>query len=310
MRYCEELVRLFKGDPEFEVSIVLDKPYGHPIWGAYYDKEELKQIIKDSGADIVHVNGFTTLGVRQAIIEAHRQGKKVALTPHWHPFHTLGRPVLGKGFFKLIIEHPVRKFVDGIVTFNDEDTQFFKRFNTHCARIPHWMMRNINPTEAARDKRMVLFVGGRLDDSTKGGEHLQSIPEGKYDIHVVGRGEMPLRSDMTLHTDLSDSELFKLYSRAGVVVVPSRYESFSYVTLEALSAGAPLVISDRVRIGDYLRDCTQCAVFNYHDMQGFNEAIDRMAGHTGDVSASLQPFLPQTAHESYREFYRKLMSGD
>lgn len=94
---------------------------------------------------------------------------------------------------------------------------------------------------------MVLFVG--RNDTNKGIEHLYSLPD-NYRVHCVCKGTVK-RNDFILHQNLGDAELACLYRQASVVVVPSRYEAFSLVALEALQYHTPVVISERVRIGDY-----------------------------------------------------------
>lgn len=308
MRYCEQLGNLFKNDNEFEIVLARDLPYPHRLWGAVYNLNELSDVIEKLDCDIVHVNGFATLGVPQAIKIAKNLGKKVVLTPHWHPFWALKHKFLGKWFFNLKIK-PVLKYVDGIVTFNSEDTKFYKSLGRNVYKIPHWMM--VSPSNIYSDikkKNMILFVGGRLNESNKGTDYLYKLPEGEYDIHFVGVGEVPLRSDITVHSHISDEELLDLYKESSLVVVPSRYESFSYVTLEALSTGTPVVISDRVRIGDYLEKCPMCKIFKYGDYNDFIKSVETQIGVNYSVWEYLKPFLPSTAIANYKQLYKEVLS--
>lgn len=308
LRYCKELQNLFKNEGDIEINLIEEMPYQHKFWVAKYNQEELYNTIAESNCDIVHVNGFVTLGVAQVIKTAKQLNKKIVYTPHWHPFETLRRPKLGKWFFKIILENEIRHKVDRIITFNHEDTAFFKRLNNNIHRIPHWINSHAIPQNIKREPDQILFVGGRLNDGNKGMEHIYNIPHGKFDIHIVGFGDVILRDDMTLHRDITDNELFNLYCQSSLVVVPSRYESFSYVSLESLSCGTPIVISDRVRIGDYLTDCPYCRVFRYHDFDDFNNAINMSIGNNGDTSPYLNQFLPQQAKEAYRELYQNVIT--
>lgn len=307
LRYCQELQKIFANNQNnIDVRLIQGMPYQHKFWSAKYDSNELTDAIVKSGCDIVHVNGYATLGVSQVIETAHRLGKKIVYTPHWHPFKTLRRPILGKLFFKIMLEWKIRHWIDKIITFNNEDTLFFKKINPNVSKIPHWINSNSSITKQQKKTNQILFVGGRLNDSNKGTEHLFSIPVNKYDIHIVGSGEIDLRNDMTLHSNISDSELFELYRQSSLVVVPSKYESFSYVSLEALSCGTPIVISDRVRIGDYLNDCDCCRIFKYHDYAGFNKAIDDTIGMNDITDETLEQFSTDNAMKSYLEVYSHL----
>lgn len=308
LRYCKELQFLFQNDTDIDIQLIEEMPYPHRFWVAKYESKELENTIAQSECDIVHVNGFVTLGVSQVISTAKRLNKKVVYTPHWHPFETLRRPFLGKWFFKIILENKIRNKVDKIITFNNEDTGFFQKLNGNISRIPHWINSLATKNEIAKKTNQILFVGGRLNDGNKGIEHIFSIPEGKYSIHIVGNGDVKLRSDMTLHSNISDTELFELYSQSSLVVVPSRYESFSYVSLESLACGTPIVISDRVRIGDYLKGCKSCRVFKYHDFDDFNSAIDETINKEEDTTAFLNQFSSLKAKNSYNELYHTILS--
>ncbi|MCX4288843.1 MAG: glycosyltransferase family 4 protein [Duncaniella sp.] len=308
LRYCNELQRLFQNDKDFDIQLIEEMPYPHKFWVAKYNSKELEETIAQSGCDIVHVNGFVTLGISQVINTAKRLNKKVVYTPHWHPFGTLRRPFLGKCFFKIMLESKIKHKVDRIITFNNEDSAFFKKLNGKVSKIPHWANSLATQRDIKKNANQILFVGGRLNDGNKGIEHIFSIPYRKYNIHIVGNGNVTLRDDMTLHSDITDDELFELYSQSSLVVVPSRYESFSYVSLESLCCGTPIVISDRVRIGDYLKDCPSCRIFKYHDFNDFNDAINDTIGNNNKTIDYLNQFSLQKAKEAYRELYQTVLS--
>ena len=52
----------------------------------------------------------------------------------------------------------------------------------------------------------------------------------------------------------ANQSLAELYRRCEVVVVPSRYEGFGLVPLEAFEAGKPVVASDVPALNEYLAD--------------------------------------------------------
>ncbi|MDX2381539.1 MAG: glycosyltransferase family 4 protein, partial [Acidimicrobiia bacterium] len=56
-----------------------------------------------------------------------------------------------------------------------------------------------------------------------------------------------------------DAELRKLIRRAGCVVIPSLYEPFGLVALEALAAGAPLIVADTGGLSEMI-DGTEAAL--------------------------------------------------
>lgn len=64
------------------------------------------------------------------------------------------------------------------------------------------------------------------------------LPELQTQVDVEGVSDL-----ITLTGFLPDDELRRLLHRAGCVVIPSLYEPFGIVALEALAAGAPLIVA-------------------------------------------------------------------
>jgi glycogen(starch) synthase len=80
----------------------------------------------------------------------------------------------------------------------------------------------------------------------------RAVPESR--LVIVGEGHMRselesiaekenVRDGTTFAGFLSDGELVAVLKRSDVVVVPSRFEPFGIIALEAMAAGAPLVVS-------------------------------------------------------------------
>lgn len=65
------------------------------------------------------------------------------------------------------------------------------------------------------------------------------LPELQSQIDVAGVGDI-----IELPGFLSDNELRAATHRAGCIVIPSLYEPFGVVALEALASGAPLIVAD------------------------------------------------------------------
>lgn len=298
--FCRELYRMFLDDADCRVLPVHDIPQISSIFNYSYDDNTLEQEI--SKADIIHINGYTAWGTRKAIKMAKQMGKKVVYTAHWHPFEYLRRPLAGRLFFNLLLKPVIKRYVDVVTTINNEDTAFFSRFFPNVIRIPHSYSGQPGPSENKK-KNMILFIG-RINDQVKGFEHILSIPEGKYDIHCVGRGTIPVkRHDITQHIDISDDELENLYSKASLVAIPSRYEAFSYVALESMMHGTPVVMSDRVRIGDHLNDTDAYSIFRFGDIADFNEKIDHTIGQKFNITDIYNVFSPKNVKNMYKNVY-------
>lgn len=87
------------------------------------------------------------------------------------------------------------------------------------------------------DARLALFVGRA--EPRKGADIAQRAAElAGFELAVAGARAVPGAAHLGL---LSPEELAWAYSAADCVVFPTRYEACSYVVLEALAAGVPLI---------------------------------------------------------------------
>lgn len=306
--YCNALRNMFAGDDEINILPVENHPMVKGrILKERFAKGVLRDLFNDKGIDVVHINGFASFSVIQAFWYAKKAKKKIVYTAHWHPFQYLNHPFRAKAFFYFILKPLVKRYADAVVTINNEDTAFFKKFHKKVVQIPHWIDTTaLKPMAVEKDPRMVLFVG-RYNDPNKGSEHLSYLPEGKYDIHCVGPCNSNLRSDMTSHVNIPFDELCSLYAKSSLLVVPSRYEAFSYVALEALSYGTPVLLSDRVRIADYLENVEGVDIFTYHDYNDFIEKVTKVVDKVVNKDKVKQIFSSERIKDKYKKLFLSLV---
>lgn len=306
-KYCNALRSMF-ADDNINILPVMNYPMKKgKILKERYVRGVLDQAISNQNVDIIHINGFASFSVVQMFWHAKMAKKKIVYTAHWHPFEYLNHPLRAKLFFYFLLKPLIKWCADVVVTINNEDTAFFKSFHKNVKQIPHWIEENLPSfcPSIEKDPNMVLFVG-RFNDSNKGAEHLLYLPEGKYNIHCVGPCNGELRSDMVSHVNISFEELRALYSKASLLVVPSRYEAFSYVALEALSNDTPVLLSDRVRISDYLKDIRGVNVFQYHNYKDFCNKVNHSIGGKVDIERIKRIFSESIVRSQYRNLFHSL----
>lgn len=304
---CQGLISLFDGDEQIKMLPTIDytrhtDPFIHQYW---LDEKEICASIEEYNPDIVHIHGAYSFTLWVAVKCAKKYGKPIAFSGHFHPFYALKRPLMGKLFFHLITRNVLKK-IDLVFTINNEDSAQMSAYHKNVVKLPHWSKYEDPGTSEQKVKNMILFVG-RLTENNKGIEHLYHLPEGKYEIHLVGRGDVELRSDMVKHVNISDEELKLLYLRASLLVVPSRYEAFSYVSIEALMSNTAVVMSDRVRIADHLNGISGYSIFKYHDYDGFVKAVADTIGRQVDVANVEKAFNPSLIKLAYKTAYLSLV---
>lgn len=303
---CQGLISLFEGDDTIQMLPTIDyTKHKEPIFNqTWLDEKELCNSIEKYNPDVVHVHGAYSFTLPLAIKCAYKYKKKIVFSGHFHPFYSLKRPFMGMVFFNLITRFILKK-VDLVFTINNEDTAQMVKYHQNVVKLPHWSKFETISLPKVKHKNMILFIG-RLDESNKGLDHLYQLPKGKYDIHLVGRGNINLRSDMIKHEGISDTELNTLYKKASLLVVPSRYEAFSYVSIEALCNNTPVVMSDRVRIADHLSGIKGYRVFKYQDYEGFCNAVEETIGQSVEVDKVKEIFNSDKIKEIYKKSYLSL----
>lgn len=303
--YCQRLYQYLANDEECQILPVPDIPEEKSVFNYRYDQSVLRSYIEQ--ADIIHINGYTALGTRQALKLAKQMNKKVVYTAHWHPFSKLRRPFLGKMFFYLLLKPYIRRYADVVTTINNEDTAFFKQIHPNVVQIPHWNVCGNKPNPTIKHQPNKIVFVGRINDPVKGFYHILSLPEGIYDIHCVGKGDMQTsRTDITQHVNIPQTELDKLYAEASLVVIPSKYEAFSFAALEALAVGTPVLMSEYVRIADYLDHKEGYAIFHFGNTEEFNQKVKDTIGKKVDVDYISETFSVERIISIYKKIYLSL----
>jgi spore coat protein SA len=78
------------------------------------------------------------------------------------------------------------------------------------------------------------------------------------------------------HVDHKNLPLY--YSASDVMVVPSKYESFSIVTLEAMSCSLPIIASNRGYLPDLVRNGINGLLIDPEDVSSLSKALLTVAG--------------------------------
>ncbi|MEJ8278371.1 glycosyltransferase family 4 protein [Pseudonocardia spirodelae] len=152
-----------------------------------------------------------------------------------------------------------------------------------------WRARSAAPAPAAGGPRIVFF--GRLEYE-KGVQDLIAALPGIRRRHrgtrllVAGTGTQRemlgervarhrVKGAVRFLGHLPDGELTALLRAADAVVLPSRYEPFGIVALEAAAVGATLVASTAGGLGELVRDGETGLGFAPGDVPGIADAVDR-----------------------------------
>lgn len=144
-----------------------------------------------------------------------------------------------------------------------------------------------------KDGTFAIGIVGEVKTGRKGLERLAAaiaLKPGDEIVLVAGKG-LSLRTTKLLK-EIGVSDRFKflgtgpvrpLLAAVDVVAIPSLYEPFSLVALEAASSRCPVVISDRSGAGSYLADANGAIIVDPNDSNSLRAAFDWVRSHPGEA---------------------------
>lgn len=97
------------------------------------------------------------------------------------------------------------------------------------------------------------------------------LPELQSQIDLAGVGDL-----IEVPGYLSDNELRAAIHRAGCVVIPSLYEPFGVVALEALAGGAPLIVADTGGLAELVGGTGSALLFEPGNADELADCIERV----------------------------------
>jgi len=252
------------------------------------------KLVRRFNPDVVHVIATRYRFAAGAIAAAKIMKVKAVYTRTTLP-HSEGRRRLSVLLDDWVFTRIIKR-VDAIISLSREMSEILtQQINPHnMVIIPNPPVANYYK-KVAKERNSILFVG-RLEIATKGIDllikalrHVQmEIPEVK--LHVCGRGDdssldyllklvskYRLEKNILFHGHLSDNELVDRYSNSEVIVLPYLAEgAVSYVLVEAMSAGLPVVAYDLDCFCEALGDGEFGVLVRKGDVKGLADQIVRL----------------------------------
>ncbi len=298
----------------------------------------LKKIIDDEKFDLIHCHTPTvSILTRLAARAARKRGTVVMYTCHGFHFHNAAPKK------NWLLYYPIEKYMsrhcDYIVTINKED---FKRAKTFHAKNVRYIpgvgvdinrIKRVSIDKAAykhniglpENSIMILSVGEMIERKN----HEVIIKAlGKLqrdDLYYVICGKGPLKEyleQLAEQLGIGSKVVFlgfrndipELCHAADISAFPSRIEGLGLAGIEAMAAGVPLVSSNVHGILDYVIDGQTGYACAPDDVNGFAQAIDRLAsdkslrdGMREACLKAVEPFEITNALNVMWDIYREIL---
>ena len=263
------------------------------------------RLLAEIQPDVVHVQShfFITRGVINA---AQQRGIGLVATNHFMPENIFGyirvpkilQSLAGKVLWRGLIRHYSKAQMVTAPTpravrllrengFNDRAIPVSCGIDVDRYRQRARAYRRRNPDP---ETRTVLFVG-RLDEEKHIDDLLRAMSllrtKAPTRLEVVGdgslresfeelAGELGIADRVHFHGFLSDDELLDAYARADLFCMPSIAELQSLATMEAMSAGTPVVLANAMAL-PHLADPGQNGwLYPPRDVHALASAIDEV----------------------------------
>ncbi|MBI1885027.1 MAG: glycosyltransferase [Chloroflexi bacterium] len=277
--------------------------------------------------DLIHSHYWLSAWVGQAL-------KRRWQTPHVIMFHTLGEAKNRAGAvepepaYRIEAEREVARDADRIVCASEGEREVLERL--YCvpperiAVIPCGVdLERFAPLDpaAARSELgldngapIVLFVG-RIEPLKGIDMLLQAVArlETRFRLMIVGGDEkdsgrraglaalareLEIGERVEFVDAVPHDQLPLYYNAAAVCVIPSHYESFGLVALEAMACGVPVVASDVGGLRDTVRDGQTGYLVPWSCPEPFAERLELLLGNQ-ELRGSLG-LLARSAVERFR----------
>jgi D-inositol-3-phosphate glycosyltransferase len=324
--------------PEVALSVLGAHPPGR-IGEAYGLSSGLGGALTRRHASIVHVFSCVPVYLHLAAMAwARRSGRALVWTPMIHPnrrrlwasYGLRGGPMRA---FDALAPRAARH-VDAVAAATMAEATEFRRLGcprvavippaVHPAAVRTRLdARNAKERFGLRAGPVVLSVAARAE-RRKGVDFalatIEKLRHGLADVQfvVIGSGGSALaeRDGIRALGRVSDDDLRALYRAADVVFVPSSYEAFSRVVIEAWQQERPVVVTDRVGLAERV-SLAGGSVVPYGEAGIAAEAIQRLiedralSEHHGRAGRALVDanYLVPTVVDRVEKLYREALDA-
>jgi glycosyltransferase involved in cell wall biosynthesis len=224
------------------------------------DDHGLCGLLADRQPDIIVISGWQDKGYMRAVKPWRRTGTPVVIG-----FDEIWRGTLRQQIGRVVFPVWLKQFYSHAWVSGPRQYEFAKKLGFRDNRIinhlysadtSHFQQFQIDsPSRLQNYPRSFLFVGRMVPDKgidilAEGFDHYRNRLQGDWELVCVGNGPMSdrlrNRPGVTLHSYMSQSDLFQLMQSTGAFVLASRFDVSPLVVHEFASAGFPLILSDAV----------------------------------------------------------------
>ncbi len=288
----------------------------------------LRHVVAPPDIDVVHAGSWQGFAFK-------RVGVPLVVTEHLYAAHPAFSPYRSRSqaaYHRLFAERCAKRSyaeADAIVTVSEFCASAMRMDLGESVEVIHnWVDTTLfSPSECrARDNSLdkiirLLFVGN--PSRWKGADILPDLAVmlgSGFEICCLGGlrkgfGQTALPPNMTLLPRVGPESMPEIYRTVDIVLVPTRYEAFGYVALEAMASGLPVVGFNAAGTAEVCVDGETALLAPVDDVERLATCIRKLAANTNlrarlglaGRQRAIECFGEAKAISAYVDVYRRAM---
>ena len=265
------------------------------IKGIFSSMRAVHRKIKELQPDIVYCHSTWAGLITRAPMLLLGQSCIVIYNAHGWAF--LRDDALWKRRIYALVEQSLSKVTNGIINVSKYELEGARQFGLDVSLLTciYSGVEEVDKTKIVPiilpDNRINLLFVGRFD-RPKGADYLlkEYLRISRKDLHlyligapVVSDGEeLRFNNDenVTLLGWLPYREVVRYYMACDAVVIPSRWEAFGFVAVEAMQCGTPVIASSRGALPEIVQNGVNGYIFNMDEKDGLKNCLSGLSKAT------------------------------
>jgi len=192
-------------------------------------------MLQESEFDATIVNGVVSLRFK----------------PKMTVIHDLGPLYASNKLYSLLGKIILKSYDEVICVSTKTQQELYTALKLPCKVIPIPLkLSAYKPRRLDKRENVIVHIGTRpVKNPQISLEAIRILREKGFDIRLVMIGspiQLPRTDDVAYAFHATEKEKLELLCKAKALILPSKYEGFSYATLEAMACGTPVVVSNAV----------------------------------------------------------------
>lgn len=222
--------------------------------------------------------------------------------PFWHDYNLEQKKGLRFRLYDILFKVALSFSKNHFVVSNYEKKNTVTNASQHIVRLPGFIESDDKGDSFSINRERsidMLFVGRDVPHKQRSFANQIAC---KLDLNYV---EIIAGEDF-----ISDEKLAEVYRNTKVVFIPSKYESYSLVAVEALLAGAVVVAFPNVQVGEALVDVSRFIVTPDHLDVATERVSLALAEWTGVSDSELDSIADHFSNETCKKIFLNCFSKD